>query len=141
MQRNVRSTFQADIHPLNFTWMSPACVCSFFFLFLEYLLAQFENEFSEKIILLSWIPRMKQHIHVGSQATKGGMQKLDRFWPKINGLKGNYCYFVNRHSAKLSKSVTVRLSFSMNHLNLSVHLKICINLKDFFFHFLKQFIF
>ena len=111
LQRNVRSTFQADIHSLNLTWMSPACVC-IFFPFLEYLLTQFKlssqkrsffyHEFHKWNNISIWV------------VTKGVRQNLDRFLAK-----GNYCFFVNRHSAKLSKSVTIRLSFSMNHLNLS----------------------
>ena len=66
LQRNVRSTFQADIHSLNLTWLSPACVCSFFSS--PRILSTYPiwNEFSEseKIILLSWIPRMKQHTYL-----------------------------------------------------------------------------
>ena len=42
LQRNVRSTFQADIYSLNLTWLSPACVCSFFPRLEYYLLTQFE---------------------------------------------------------------------------------------------------
>ena len=148
LQRNVRSTFQADIHSLNLTWLSPACVCSFFSS--PRILSTYPiwNEFSEseKIILLSWIPRMKQHTYLYRLSSyQGRNANLDRFFAKNHRNRRKLLFFVNRHSVKLSKSVTIRLSFSMSHLNFLIFVSFVLNLyfirilRNIFFQFLKHF--
>ena len=77
LQRNVRSTFQADIHSLNLTWLSPACVCSFFPLLEYYLLTQFEmsSQNQKRLFFYHEFHEWNNiHIYVGCQVTKGGMQ-------------------------------------------------------------------